>query len=1002
MKVDEAGFEDAIAAWLVDHGGYQLCKRGVGAEGAEFDRARGVDTAELFAFIGATQGDVWAEVIRHHGGDADVAQSKFVARLASQIDDRGTLDVLRHGVMDGPALVRLAFFKPAHGLTPELVARYEANRLTVTRQLAYDPSSNKTLDLCLFVNGLPVATAELKNPLTGQSMEHAVNQYRTDRDPSNVTLGRRALVHFAVDPERVGMTTRLAGKDTQFLPFNLGADGGAGNPRNPAGHRTSYLWERVWTRDAWLDLLARFVHVERPSKGTAAQRRAVERVIFPRFHQWDAVLTLEAHARENGAGQSYLVQHSAGSGKSNTIAWTAHRLSSLHDAGNTKVFEKVIVITDRVVLDRQLQDTIYQFEHARGVVVKIDQSSQQLADALAGEQARIIITTLQKFPFVLDKIEALPNRRYAVIVDEAHSSQTGEAAKDLRLALGESDETELTAAEAEDMGLVANPTDPVEEALAKAAGARGRQGNLSFFAFTATPKARTLELFGTWDPTEKRYEPFHLYAMRQAIEEGFILDVLANYTTYATFWRIEKAVAEDPAYESAKARQAIARFVSLHPHNLAQKAEIIVEHFRNHTASKIGGKAKAMVVTSSRLHAVRYKQAIDRYIAAKGYSDIAALVAFSGKVVADDGEFTEPGMNKVPESQTAEVFGSDGYQVLVVAEKFQTGFDQPLLHTMYVDKTLTGLAAVQTLSRLNRIHPLKNDTFVLDFRNDAADIQAAFDPYYGRTVAPPSDPNLLWDTRQRLDEFDVLRIDEIEAAVAVLVSHVDPKTGHGAVYAHLDPAVERFHALDDENRIEFKDALDKFVRTYGFMAQIVSFADTKLERDYLYCRALATKLRDASTNERLDLGSEVELTHLRTEATFEGSLALSGDTGEVKAIFGDGRGKVTTPEPEPLSQIINVLNERYGLDLGDADQLLFDQFEETWAADEQLADQARNNTLANFRLVFDPKFMNTVVGRMDANEEIFKRILDDDDFRDLLADFYLRKIYARLRKPESE
>lgn len=999
MKVDEAGFEDAIAAWLVEHGGYRLCKRGVGAEGAEFDRVRGIDTAELFAFIGATQGDTWAEVIRHHGGDANVAQSKFVARLASQIDDRGTLDVLRHGVMDGPVLVRLAFFKPAHGLTPELVARYEANRLTVTRQLAYDPASNKTLDLCLFVNGLPVATAELKNPLTGQSMEHAVNQYRSDRDPSNVTLGRRALVHFAVDPERVAMTTRLAGKATRFLPFNLGSEGGAGNPPNPSGHRTAYLWERVWTRDAWMDLLARFVHVERPAKGTAAQKRAAEQVIFPRFHQWDAVLSLEGHARANGAGQSYLVQHSAGSGKSNTIAWTAHRLSSLHDAQNEKVFHKVIVITDRVVLDRQLQDTIYQFEHARGVVVKIDQSSQQLADALTGEQARIIITTLQKFPFVLDKIESLPNRRYAVIVDEAHSSQTGEAAKDLRLALGETTETELTAAEAEDMGLVANAVDPVEEALAKAAGARGRQSNLSFFAFTATPKARTLELFGTWNPTEKRYEPFHLYAMRQAIEEGFILDVLANYTTYATYWRIEKAVADDPAYESAKARAAIARFVSLHPHNLAQKAEIIVEHFRNHTAAKIGGKAKAMVVTSSRLHAVRYKQAIDRYIAAKGYSDIAALVAFSGKVVADDGEFTEPGMNKVPESQTAEVFGGDDYQVLVVAEKFQTGFDQPLLHTMYVDKTLTGLAAVQTLSRLNRIHPLKVDTFVLDFRNDAVDIQTAFDPYYGRTVAPPSDPNLLWDTRQRLDEFDVLRIDEIEAAVAVLVAQTDPKAGHGAVYAQLDPAIERFNDLDDENRTEFKDALDKFVRTYGFMAQIVSFADTKLERDYLYFRALATTLRDASTNERLDLGSEVELTHLRTGATFEGSLALSGDNGEVKSIFGDGRGKTVTPEPEPLSLIINLLNERYGTDLNEADQLFFDQLEETWAADEQLADQARNNTLDNFRLVFDPKFMNTVVGRMDANEDIFKRILDDDDFRTVLADFYLRKMYARLRGP---
>ena len=1001
-KVDEAGFEAAITRHLVEHGGYTTCKRGVGQAGAaDFDASRGIDTAELFAFIGATQGKVWADLIKHHGGNPDVAQAKFVQRLAQQIDDRGTLDVLRHGVMDGPVLVRLAFSKPAHALTAELVARYEANRLTVTRQLAYESGSNKTLDLCLFVNGLPVATAELKNQLTGQTVEHAVEQYRTDRDPKNLTLGRRALVHFAVDPERVAMTTKLAGKDTRFLPFNLGNAGGAGNPVNPGGHRTAYLWEQVWAKDAWMDILARFMHVDRPAKGTAAQKKAAETVIFPRYHQWNAVLSLEADARAKGAGQSYLVQHSAGSGKSNTIAWTAHRLSSLHDATDTKVFDKVIVITDRVVLDRQLQETIYQFEHAHGVVVKIDQNSQQLADALTGAQARIIITTLQKFPFVLDKIGSLPNRRYAVIVDEAHSSQTGEAAKDLRLALGGDDETELTAAEAEDMGLIAQPVDPVEEALAKAVAARGRQTNLSFFAFTATPKARTLELFGTFNTVEKKFEPFHLYSMRLAIEEGFILDVLKNYVTYQTYWRIEKAVSGDPEYETAKARREIARFVSLHPHNLAQKAEIIVEHFRTHTMAKIGGKAKAMVVTSSRLHAVRYKQAIDRHIHDRGYSDIAALVAFSGKVIADDGEFTEPGMNKVAESRTAEEFGGDDYQVLVVAEKFQTGFDQPLLHTMYVDKTLTGLATVQTLSRLNRIHPLKTDTFVLDFRNDAEQIQAAFEPYYGKTVAPPSDPNLLWDTRSRLDGFDVLRPDEIEATVATLVTLTDPRE-HGKVYALLDPAIDRFGDLDEQDRLAFKDALDKFVRTYAFMAQIVAFGETKLERDYMYCRALATCLRDANTLVRLDLGTEVQLTHLRTEATFDGSLALTSDTGEITTIFGDGAGKKHDPDLEPLSKIIDLLNQRYGTDLGEADQLLFDQFEETWAADDDLAAQARNNTLDNFRLVFDPKFLNTVVSRMDSNEAIFKKILDDDDFRDLLADFYLRKMYARLRHEAQE
>jgi len=479
--------------------------------------------------------------------------------FAQQIDERGTVDVLRHGVRDQNLEIRLSFRKPAFGVAPELVAQYDANRLTVTRQLPFDPDSTKMLDLCLFLNGIPVATAELKNHLTGQNIEHAIEQYRRDRDPKNVTLGRRALVHFAVDPDAVAMTTKLDGKSTRLLPFNLGHNLGKGNPPNPSGHKTSYLWEGVWTKDAWLDILHRFIHVQRPDKGSLAARRAAEVVIFPRYHQWDAVMKLEVDARTNRAGQSYLIQHSAGSGKSNTIAWAAHRLSTLHTAEDHKVFDKVVVITDRVILDRQLQETIYQFEHARGVVVKIDENSSQLAEALAGEQARIIITTLQKFPFVLDKIGAVPARNYAVMIDEAHSSQTGEAAKDLRLALGAGEEQELTAAEAEDAGLLSVAIDPVEEALAKSVGARnGRQSNLSYFAFTATPKGRTLEMFGRFNSQTERHEPFHLYSMRQAIEEGFIMDVLANYTTYQTFWKIEKATEEDPEYDAKKARRAIA------------------------------------------------------------------------------------------------------------------------------------------------------------------------------------------------------------------------------------------------------------------------------------------------------------------------------------------------------------------------------------------------------------------------------------------------------------
>ena len=993
MKPDEHGFEDAIEASLLTEGGYSQSLP------AHFDAVVGLDTVELFAFIEATQARAWNQLLSRYAADPEAAQRGFVRRLAKDLDDRGTLEVLRHGVVDLGIELRIAFFKPAHDLTPELVQRYQGNRVTVTRQLPYEHGSGKTLDIALFVNGIPVATAELKNHITGQTVEHAIAQYRRDRDPRNVTLGRRALVHFAVDPEQVSMTTRLAGEATRFLPFNLGHDRHKGNPPNPTGHRTSYLWERVWQRDNWLDLLARFIHVEQPAKGTPTQKRTSEMVIFPRYHQWDAVLKLEADAREHGAGEQYLVEHSAGSGKSNTIAWTAHRLATLHNDHDEKVFDKVIVITDRLVLDRQLQETIYQFEHARGVVEKIDKDSGQLAEALAGERARIIITTLQKFPFVLEKVEGLPARRYAVIVDEAHSSQTGEAAKELRVVLGGTQEQELTVAEAEDAGFIAIAENPVEEALAKAVAARGRQKNLSFFAFTATPKARTLELFGTFNRETGKYEPFHLYSMRQAIEEGFILDVLANYTTYKTYWRIEKAILDDPEYRTDKAKRAIARFIDLHPYNLGQKAEIIVEHFRTHTAQKIGGKAKAMVVTSSRLHAVRYWQAITKYISEKRYSDLHALVAFSGTVYADGLSFTEPGLNHFPESETAQRFDED-YQVLIVAEKFQTGFDQPLLHTMYVDKVLTGLNAVQTLSRLNRIHSAKSDTFVLDFRNEGDDIVRAFEPYYGETVAPPTDPNLLYDTRRQLNDWDVLRTEEIEAAVAVLVTMSGPKD-HGLFYGTLSPAVDRFNALPIDDQAEFKEALDKFVRTYSFLSQVVSFGDTKLERDYRYCRALASVIRAPADDGGIDLGSEVELTALQIEATYTGKLSPESEGGEVVAIFGEGRGKRFEAPLEHLSKIIEVLNERFGLNLSETDQLLFDQFEEGWAGDQELAAQARNNTIDNFRLVFDPKFMSTVVTRMDSNEAIFKQILDDADFRDVLAEFYVRKIYERLRHEES-
>ena len=977
MSATEAEFEAHIASWLHEHGGYQRAKTGnAQGEPKDFDAEAGVDTADLFTFIGATQIDAWNRLIdTAYGGDPDRAQAGFVQRLASELDKRGTMDVLRRGVVDRNVTIKLAYFKPAHGLTPELAQQYQANVLNVTRQLPFDPAGQQTVDLALFVNGIPVATAELKNPLTGQTVENAIAQYRRERPPTNRTLRRTGMVHFAVDPSSVAMTTRLAGAHTRFLPFNRGHELGAGNPPNPDGHRTAYLWEQVWSRDNWMDVLGRFIHVVKPSRGS----RAKPEVIFPRFHQWDAVRRLETDAKQQGAGRNYLVQHSAGSGKSNSIAWLAHRLSSLHNDADTRVFDKVVVITDRIVLDRQLQDTISQFEHAVGVVQRIDETSAQLAEALAGEQARIIVTTLQKFPYILDKIESLPERNYAVIVDEAHSSQTGQAAAELRRALGSTEPDR--AADHED-----EPTD-AETLLAEAVAARGPQPNLSFFAFTATPKGRTLEMFGRIGDDGK-HEPFHLYPMRQAIEERFIMDVLAGYLTYNQYFHLEKAILDDPQYDTDKARSALARFVTLHPDNLAQKAAIIVEHYRTKIAHQIGGNGKAMVVCSSRRHAVEMWRALKKHARDNGYG-IGVLVAFSGEVEG----LTETKANGFGESQTAEQFDTDEWQIMVVAEKFQTGFDQHKLAAMYVDKPLTGLAAVQTLSRLNRIHPDKSNTFVVDFVNDAEEIREAFAVYHGKTVAPPTDPNLLFDTRRELDEYDVLDTPEMERATALLLS----ENAHARIDAAMQPAGDRFRGLTEQDQDAFRDALGRFVRVYGFLSLIVPFRNPELERDYRFCRALALLIRDRDAAQSINLGTEVELTHLRHDPTFEGSIELPGARGEVATIF-SGAGPLTDPESEPLSEIIARINERFGTDWTEQDQLVFRAAAQDLVTDVEIQNQAVNNDEATFRNhVFPDRYDKSLLLRRDRNSELIYSYLDRPELRDEVLDCFAADVQQLAR-----
>lgn len=1016
----EVRFEDAIEADLMSSGWLR-------GTSAHYQHDLALDTSELFAFIGATQAREW-DRLRDFFADADEAQHHFARRVADEIEQRGALDVLRHGVKDRGQTFRLAYFRPEHTLADDALVDYENNRLTVTRQLRYSTATpDRALDLALFVNGIPVATAELKNPLTGQTVEHAKHQYRTDRDP-NEPIFRRTLVHFAVDPDLVFLTTRLAGRDTQFLPFNLGTagpgeSGGAGNPSaHDGGYRTAYLWQQIWAPDTWLDLLRRFVHVEAGNGSRRVRKKAgPATTIFPRFHQWHAVTELVDHARRHGPGQNYLVMHSAGSGKSNSIAWLAHRLSSLHAPDDTSliapnadvepnkpVFDKVIVITDRDVLDRQLQDTIYQFEHASGVVRRISDSapgskSQQVADALADATSKIIIVTVQTFPYVLDLSTELRGTRFAVIVDEAHSSQSGDSATALKKVLGK---------------LGADDVDEDADPLTASALARGRHPNLSYFAFTATPKPKTLELFGVPDPVTGNFQPFHVYSMRQAIEEGFILDVIRNYVTYATYWRLANANAGDPEVDEKKAGSALARFVSLHETTMNQRAEVIVEHFRTHTRDRLGGRAKAMAVTRSREHAVRLYRAVVDYIDMRGY-DFGTLVAFSGELDLGDGDkVTESKINGLSEKELPAAFGyaraddphaaaapKTEYRILVVADKYQTGFDQPLLTTMYVDKKLHGVAAVQTLSRLNRIHPRKSqdDIFVLDFANDADDVLAAFRPYYEEASTTPTDPNLLYTAEREVMDFALLVESEMDAfarayldAQRAATSDAAWKRAHADLYRFTDPAVERFnhlHEEDAESAEEFRAVLRDYVRKYGFLAQVVPYNSAELERLYLYGKHLLNRLPPRA-NPGVDIGM-VDLTHLRITKTGEYDLHLDPEGEQVLPGFSDGPGGAA-PEPDrvPLSVLIDEFNQRFGTDLDESDIVAP---RDAAMADRKIRAAAHANDLDGFAQVFDDVFEDKVYDRIEQNTTFLKRFADNSEFRSELTKLARRQAYEMIR-----
>lgn len=1004
-----------------------------------YNRELAIYPEDVIAYVQDTQLEQWDKLAKHFPHGADTA---FLNTVGNWLDKKGTLWVLRNALKDRGARFQLCTFKPDHNLNPELSERYAKNRLRVVPELIYSPNDYEgRLDLTLFVNGLPVATLELKSEFK-QALDNAKYQYMKDRLPRDrktrkaeplLTFKRGALVHFAVSQSEVAMTTKLAGMDTFFLPFNRGTgEGGAGNDVPLTGYPTSYLWEEIFQRDTLLNILGRYLHLEESVKEDAQGNKSKkETMIFPRYHQWDAVSSLLADTVSKGPGQKYLVQHSAGSGKSNSIAWLAHQLSALHRADGNKLMDSVIVITDRTVLDSQLQDTIYQFEHAEGVVCRVNRDesdgskSEQLAEALKGATP-IIIVTIQTFPFVLQAIQeskGLKDRTFAVIADEAHSSQTGATARKLREVLmaeelGEDDE--LSA----------------EDVLRATLAARGGSSNISYYAFTATPKGKTLELFGRCpDPAqpvseENKPEAFHVYSMRQAIEEGFILDVLQNYTNYSTAYQLAHANPdEDRDVDRKKAASELAKWVRLHPHNIAQKVEVITEHFRSRVAHLLNGEAKAMLVTGSRKEAVRYKLAMDKYVSENGYGNINAMVAFSGEV--NDSEFgpepfTERNMNpNLNGRDMRAAFDTPDYQVMIVANKFQTGFDQPKLVAMYVDKKLAGVDCVQTLSRLNRTYPGKTTTFVLDFVNDPEEVLAEFKVYYQTAeLAAVSDPNLVYQLMERLKEERIFHWPEVELFVK---AYFDPKGGQETLVKACRSAVDRYSARykdvmetvagaqfalnkaqesGDESAIkhaehslsnakELKDVLDtfkknlqSFCRFYEFISQVVDFSDEELEKLSIYAAHLLPLLREEIVREQIDL-SQVMMTHYKLREVRQQRLVLEPGEGYVSGVTSLGGHQPREQEYDKLSQIVQRLNELFvGENLTDEDKVNWlNSLAGKVAENAGVMDQIRNNSKEQAMMgEYPTAVQGAVIGSMEAHQDLAMQFLASEQVAKGIAD----------------
>jgi type I restriction enzyme R subunit len=973
--------EEVVERHIVDQ---LVAGQGYAERPAEaFDQTLGLDRDVVVAFVKDTQPQVWEALEGQYPG---AAEKEFFRNLEQALKNRGTLEVLREGFKMVPNMhFRLMFPRPASSLNPDLVRLYEGNRLTVMTQVVYSARHGNAIDIVLFLNGLPVATMEVKNTLTSQTFRHAESQYRKDRPPAGeplLTFKRGALVHFALDQENVSMTTRLMNGKTRFLPFNRGRDGGAGNPDIEGDFAIGYLYadqpegKAIFGREVWIDLMSKFIHLDK-SDGKQV-------MLFPRFQQLDCVRKTLAHARAHGPGHNYLEQHSAGSGKSNTIAWLAHQAINLHDDQNRPIFDTAIIITDRLVLDRQLQSTVASFEKTPGVVKKIDGTSRDLREAIEAG-ARIIITTIQKFGTEhLAKLSGVNTRRFAIIIDEAHSSQSGKSNAQMVRSLTRSSED-------------------VEDVILEYQRARGPQPNISFFAFTATPRPVTLERFGRIGP-DGTPQAFHLYSMRQAIEEGFILDVLQNYTTYQAYFQLEKAIEDDPALRTRDGQRRVARFARLHPTNIAQKVEVIVEHFRRHVMKELNGQAKAMVVTESREHALRYWQGLKGYIEKQGYTDLKALVAFSGDLDIDGQTWSEEAANGFSEGELPKRFNGikpDGtpyevqYQVLVVAEKYQTGFDQPKLCAMYVDKKLDGLQAVQTLARLNRTYPGKDRTFVLDFRNTLDDIRTAFAPFFEATLLEErTNFNQIYTLEAQIRSCPQIDMSEVEAfAAGFFVGRQLTSAERTNLEAVVRRARDRFLLADDEAAMEeFRQFAKSYMRFYAFVSQVVALGDSNLERLYVYLDWLVRLLPSRSIPAQIEITDDMlRLEAYRIEKTDEGSASLvAGDGTRLRPIEEFGASPYTEEEERSLSEIVSAFNERHGTTFSREDFLRLERVNQEILEDEDLREMILNNPEDVVRPEFEALFMGALIRMFQRDTEMQSAVMSDNEAREMAIRHFFR------------